>query len=106
MLRSNSRSEARNSRNSGGDWSTLMNVPSCEYDVFISYRVASDEMLASSIHDKLLLAGLRVWFDKSCLAGGVAWEQVRTAPFPTLLLGWLTSLVVAVGRMLIALRCH
>ena len=36
----------------------------------------------------------------------VAWEQVRAAPSPSLLVRWLTSLAAAVGRPVAARRAH
>ena len=45
-----------------------------EYDVFISYRVASDLSIAEDIYSALIAAGVRVWMDKHCLQAGELWE--------------------------------
>jgi hypothetical protein len=45
------------------------------YDIFLSYRVGSDAELVDRLHDKLVAAGLRVWFDKKCLVGGKKWQE-------------------------------
>jgi serine/threonine protein kinase len=44
-----------------------------EFDLFISYRVASDSAHAERLYDSLTVAGLRVWWDKKCLLPGVPW---------------------------------
>ena len=44
------------------------------FDVFISYRVQSDLALARMIYDKLVAAGIKVWFDKECLKPGENWQ--------------------------------
>ena len=44
------------------------------FDVFISYRVASDLAIAEGIYDGLVAAGARVWMDKRCLQAGELWE--------------------------------
>ena len=46
-----------------------------EYDVFISYRVASDSHHAAHIYHELTKMGLRVWWDQTCLQPGVPWEE-------------------------------
>ena len=46
-----------------------------DHDVFLSYRVASDALLAEKIYHLLLARGLRVWFDKKSLLWGQRWEQ-------------------------------
>lgn len=46
-----------------------------EYDVFLSYRVASDSNIASALYELLTLNGLRVWWDQKCLQPGDDWEQ-------------------------------
>ena len=38
-----------------------------EFDVFISYRVASDSAHAELVYNLLTEAGLKVWWDKKCL---------------------------------------
>ena len=40
------------------------------WDVFISYRVASDVFHAETIYNALTRRGLRVWWDKKCLKEG------------------------------------
>lgn len=45
------------------------------FDVFISYRVASEAALAGELYDKLRRAGLRVWWDKACLVDGHTWRE-------------------------------
>jgi hypothetical protein len=40
------------------------------YDVFLSYRVASDAILAERLNDKLTARGVRVWWDQKCLPQG------------------------------------
>ena len=46
-----------------------------DFDVFISYRVASDSKHAEILYDKLTTLGLRVWFDKKSLLAGKNWEE-------------------------------
>lgn len=46
-----------------------------QYDVFISYRVASDLPHAECIYNMLVAEGKSVWWDKQCLKAGVNWEQ-------------------------------
>lgn len=46
-----------------------------EFDVFISYRVASDSHHAQIIYDLLTSRGVKVWWDKVCLQDGVPWEE-------------------------------
>jgi TIR domain/Protein kinase domain len=48
---------------------------SADYDVFISYRVASDSEYAKQCYTQLTDAGLRVWWDKVCLKPGISWED-------------------------------
>jgi hypothetical protein len=57
------------------------------FDVFISYRVDSEgptplmvppgtgNGIAHKLYDKLTARGVRVWFDKTCLADGRNWEE-------------------------------
>lgn len=45
-----------------------------EYDVFLSYRVASDSVHAEMLYNMLRSAGLRVWWDKECLKPGEPWD--------------------------------
>jgi TIR domain/Protein kinase domain len=46
-----------------------------DFDVFISYRVASDAAYAEQCFKQLTDAGLRVWWDQKCLKSGVPWED-------------------------------
>ena len=46
-----------------------------EFDIFLSYRVASDAPLAEKLYDKLSLLGLKVWWDAKCLPRGLPWEE-------------------------------
>ena len=43
------------------------------YDVFISYRVASDAHHAEQVFELLTKRGVKVWWDKKCLKDGVNW---------------------------------
>lgn len=45
-----------------------------EFDVFLSYRVASDSQHAEMLYNMLRGAGLRVWWDKECLKPGEPWD--------------------------------
>jgi serine/threonine protein kinase len=45
------------------------------YDVFLSYRVASDFRHAEYLFKLLEAKGLQVWWDKKCLEPGMPWEQ-------------------------------
>ncbi len=45
------------------------------YDVFISYRVASDAAVAQELYDLLCAKGCRVWWDRRCLALGRDWRE-------------------------------
>lgn len=40
-----------------------------EFDVFISYRVASDASHAAKLYELLTEKGLKVWWDHVCLGG-------------------------------------
>ena len=46
-----------------------------EFDVFISYRVASDKEHAKTLYELLTAAGIKVWWDAKCLQPGVPWED-------------------------------
>ena len=46
-----------------------------EFDVFLSYRVASDSENVERVYDALTAAGLKVWWDKKCLKPGESWEE-------------------------------
>jgi serine/threonine protein kinase len=45
------------------------------FDVFLSYRVASDEHLVKLLYHLLVGKGLRVWWDKACLKPGERFED-------------------------------
>jgi hypothetical protein len=46
-----------------------------EWDVFISYRVASDAKIAEALHSERTKLGLRVFYDKVCLRTGQEWRD-------------------------------
>ena len=46
-----------------------------QYDVFLSYRVASDTEHVRRMYELLTSQGYRVYWDVKCLAPGVDWEQ-------------------------------
>ena len=46
-----------------------------KYDVFLSYRVASDAHHVEKLHNLLTAQGFKVYWDKLCLEPGVDWEQ-------------------------------
>ena len=48
-----------------------------KFDVFISYRVASDVRYAQRLHAMLTSEGLNVFWDKLCLPDGKDWEERR-----------------------------
>lgn len=45
------------------------------YDVFLSYRVASDLPHARMLYRWLTARGVKVWWDVKCLKGGEQWED-------------------------------
>ena len=45
------------------------------YDVFLSYRVASDSSNVEKLYNLLTAQGFKVYWDKVCLQPGVDWEQ-------------------------------
>ena len=45
------------------------------YDVFLSYRVASDTQHVEKLYNLLIAQGFKVYWDKLCLLPGVDWEQ-------------------------------
>ena len=45
------------------------------YDVFLSYRVASDTQHVEKLYNLLTTQGFKVYWDKLCLEPGVDWEQ-------------------------------
>ena len=45
------------------------------YDVFLSYRVASDAHHVEKLYNLLTAQGFKVYWDKLCLQPGVDWEQ-------------------------------
>ena len=46
-----------------------------KYDVFLSYRVASDAQHVEKLYNLLTAQGFKVYWDKFCLEPGVDWEQ-------------------------------
>lgn len=46
-----------------------------EYDVFISYRVATNENEAEAFYNLLTMCGLRVFWDKKSLKDGEEWQE-------------------------------
>jgi serine/threonine protein kinase len=46
-----------------------------EFDVFISYRVASDAKHTEKLYNLLTKKGLKVWWDAKCLEPGVDWKE-------------------------------
>jgi hypothetical protein len=45
------------------------------YDLFLSYRVATELKHAEALYDRLTQAGFRVWWDKKCLKPGQNWKE-------------------------------
>ena len=45
------------------------------FDVFLSYRVASDYKHCAALYEVLTNSGLTVWWDKMCLKPGEPWEE-------------------------------
>ena len=45
------------------------------YDVFLSYRVASEAALVERLYDILTEKGVKVWWDKRCLRPAQKWED-------------------------------
>jgi serine/threonine protein kinase len=48
---------------------------SAQYDIFLSYRVATDSENVRMIYELLTEAGKKVWWDKKCLKPGRNWED-------------------------------
>ena len=48
---------------------------SAEFDVFLSYRVASDAHHVEILYQELVGMGLKVWWDKMLLKDGENWEE-------------------------------
>ena len=46
-----------------------------KYDIFLSYRVASDAQHVEKLYNLLTAQGFKVYWDKFCLEPGVDWEQ-------------------------------
>ena len=46
-----------------------------QFDVFVSYRVASDSFHVELLYNLLCERGLRVWWDRKCLKPGVEWKE-------------------------------
>jgi len=74
-----------------GKKATRMVGEQSEFDVFLSYRVASDFKLVETLYDMLTSLDLRVWWDKRCLEAGQEWEEgfckglVKSAVFVALI---------------------
>ena len=45
------------------------------WDIFLSYRVASDSDHVEAVYKSLTDKGLKVWWDKKCLLPGQNWEE-------------------------------
>ena len=58
-----------------GKKATRLAGDSAKYDVFISYRVASDLPHAKLLYQWLTARGIRVWWDVKCLKAGEQWED-------------------------------
>ena len=54
---------------------TRMVGEEAEFDVFLSYRVASDSGHVERLYDLLTASGLKVWWDKKCLKPGENWKE-------------------------------
>jgi len=54
---------------------TTQEVIGKPFDVFLSYRVASDRDSVEALYHALTAEGLRVWWDKECLKTGEKWEE-------------------------------
>lgn len=46
-----------------------------KFDVFLSYRVSSDFIHAKYVYELLTARGVRVWWDKKCIAPGEKWRR-------------------------------
>lgn len=46
-----------------------------KFDVFLSYRVASDLQHTQRLYELLTERGIKVWWDKECLEVGKQWEE-------------------------------
>ncbi len=46
-----------------------------KFDIFISYRVASDTHHADVLYNRLTQEGYRVWWDAKCLEPGQDWKE-------------------------------
>ena len=57
--------------------STMTRTTSREktYDVFLSYREASDENLAMLLYEHLTVLGFKIWLDQKCLEPGEEWRD-------------------------------
>ena len=60
---------------SGKSTSSRMIGQQAEYDIFLSYRVSTDYDHVAKIYELLIGKGLKVWWDKKCLAAGIPWEE-------------------------------
>lgn len=54
---------------------TRMVGEEADFDVFLSYRVASDASHVQYLYELLTTAGLKVWWDKMCLKAGENWKE-------------------------------
>jgi serine/threonine protein kinase len=53
----------------------LPGAKTADFDVFLSYRVDSDILMAQDLYHVLTAKGLRVWWDRKSLADGIDWEK-------------------------------
>ena len=51
-----------------------------EYDIFLSYRQATDKDHVETIFNQLQHAGLNVWWDRDSMKKGLKWEGITTPP--------------------------
>jgi serine/threonine protein kinase len=54
---------------------TRLQGDEAQFDVFISYRVASDSEHVELLYNALTAKGIKVWWDKMCLPLGKDWEK-------------------------------
>lgn len=59
----------------GGEVTGRLAEEEAKWDVFLSYRVASDWEVAERVHAALTSQGFRVFLDKICLEPGKSWEE-------------------------------
>eukprot|EP01041_Mallomonas_annulata_P014762 gene14762-biopygen7665 len=58
-----------------GKQCTRLQGEKAAWDIFLSYRVASDSHHVEMLYDALTAKGLKVWWDKKCLLPGKDWEE-------------------------------